>query len=77
MGDTRVAPSNNDRYIGAMAKALAVEVGGFNTVRGATHDSMFANGFYVVRFTNRRHVDEFKRLVGIYLPSDSVRVEEV
>ena len=76
MVDAKVAPSNKDRYIGAMAKALAVEAAGFATVGGASHDSMFTNGCYLLRFSHRRQLDEFKRLVDIYLPSGAVHIEE-
>jgi hypothetical protein len=77
MISVRVIPTNKDRYVGAMAKALAVEVAGFAAVGGATHESMFSNGFYLLKFSNPRHLDEFKGLVNTYIPMDSVRIEEV
>ncbi|GEM_PF-5006177 len=77
MVDAKVVPSKKDRYIGAMAKALAVEVAGFATVGGATQDSMYKSGYYVLRFSNRNQLDEFERLVNIYLPPNSVQIQEV
>jgi len=77
MSDVKVSPAGKDRYLGALAKALAVEAAGFATVGGATHDSMMANGFYLLRFSNDRQLEEFKRLITTYLPPNSVSIEKI
>ena len=65
----------NDRKVGAMVKALAVEVSGFNAVRGTKKDFLRENGFYEFNFPNNNKAEEFKQAVATYLPKSLAFVQ--
>ncbi len=56
-----------DRKVGAMAKALAVEVAGFAAVTGTTKEFLAANSRYDFQFDTNDKAEEFKEAIGEYL----------
>lgn len=50
MIDVKITIRNKDRKIGAMVKALAVEVSGFEAVKGTTKEFLNEHGFYIFHF---------------------------
>jgi len=66
----------NDRKVGAMVKALAVEVSGFQAVRGTTKDFLREHGFYEFNFPSDYKAVEFKQAVTKYLPDSMAFVQE-
>lgn len=63
----RVTINDGDRRVGAMVKALAVEVSGFQSVKGATKDFLRDNGHYVFTFPDESKAHEFVGNVETYL----------
>lgn len=57
-----------------MVKALAVEVAGFQSVKGATKEFLAEHGFYVFRFPTDLYALDFKNCVRKYFPSGSASV---
>lgn len=68
MHDVKVAITGKDRKVGAMVKALAVEVAGFEAVSGTTKEFLHQNGHYVFHFPYGDKADEFRRVVRKYIP---------
>lgn len=68
MAIVRITIEGKDRMVGAMVKALAVEVSGFRSVTGATMKFLAANGFYEFRFPTESRADKFRDAVRRYLP---------
>ena len=50
MTTIRVNIANSDRRVGAMVKALAVEVAGFQAVKGTTKECLRNHGYYEFDF---------------------------
>jgi hypothetical protein len=67
--------NNADRKVGAMAKALAVEVAGFSAVKGTTKEYLAANGRYEFSFETAEKAAEFSDAVTEYLV-DRASVQE-
>ena len=63
----RIYIPNKDRKIGAMAKALAVEVDGFAAVKGTTKDFLAENGYYDFVFKTEEKGDVFQFCVKEYI----------
>ena len=74
MFEVKVQIHKFDRKIGAMVKALAVEVSGFQTVKGTTKEFLSKNGYYVFIFPTREKSDEFKESVKKYIAEYFVRL---
>ena len=53
MIDVKITIRNKDRKIGAMVKALAVEVSGFVAVKGTTKEFLNNHGFYIFHFPSQ------------------------
>ncbi len=68
MPAVEVTIQDKDRKVGAMVKALAVEVSGFPSVKGATKEYLADNGYYRFQFPDETRAEEFRRAVGHYLP---------
>jgi hypothetical protein len=64
----RVVIEGKDRKVGAMVKALAVEVSGFEAVTGTTKEFLLAHGFYEFQFGTSAKAHDFRRSVAHYLP---------
>jgi hypothetical protein len=63
----RVEIKDKERKIGAMVKALAVEVAGFQAIKGTTKEFLKSNGNYDFDFPSLSHAEDFKASVGKYL----------
>ncbi len=74
MVEVKVVIADKDRKVGAMVKALAVEVSGFEAVSGTTKDFLEATGYYVFHFPSEAKADEFRNTVRHYIPSGFARV---
>jgi len=75
MADVKVTIPDRDKMVGAMAKSLAVEIGGFNAVKGARDPFLSEYGFYVFHFKDEGEANEFRGSVGRYLPTLAKFVE--
>lgn len=67
MIDVRIIIQSKDRKIGAMVKALAVEVSGFEAVKGTTKEFLNEHGFYIFHFPSQDKAEEFKNSVLKYI----------
>lgn len=67
MNEVKVIIPHKDRKIGAMVKALAVEVSGFQAVTGTTKEFLKKHGFYIFYFPSDIKVEEFKESVLKYI----------
>ena len=67
MPTVRVTIEHKDRNVGAMVKALAVEVAGFESVTGATKEFLTAHGYYEFHFKTEAKAEEFRSLVRRYV----------
>ena len=74
MHHVQVNITGKDRNVGAMVKALAVEVTGFTAVKGTTKEFLKENGHYVFHFPNGEKAEEFKNLVRKYIPENFAQV---
>ncbi len=70
MRAVRVHIIGKDRRVGAMVKALAVEIAGFNAVKGTTKDFLAANGFYDFHFQHEYQADDFRKAVSKYISQE-------
>ena len=68
MPEVRVHIENKNRRVGAMVKALAVEISGFQTVKGTTKEFLAERGYYLFSFPTERKADAFRGAVRRYLP---------
>jgi len=68
MIDVKILIVGKDRRVGAMVKALAVEVAGFTAVTGATLGFLSEYGFYLLHFPSLSHAEDFNKSVSKYLP---------
>jgi hypothetical protein len=68
MVTVKVEILNGDRKVGAMVKALAVEVSGYPAVKGATKEFLDRNGYYELTFPSEAKAAQFRAAVGAYLP---------
>jgi len=76
MPKVKVHIVGKDRKVGAMVKALAREVAGFQPVRGATKEFLTEHGHYLFDFPNSSKAEEFKEAVRKYLPVSLATIEE-
>ena len=76
MAQVQVNIIGKDRKVGAMVKALAVEVSGFQAVTGTTKEFLERNGYYLFDFPNKTRAEEFKEAVGRYLPESLATIQE-
>jgi len=76
MFQVKVVISGKDRKVGAMVKALAVEVAGFQAVKGTTKDFLRENGYYVFHFLHASQAEEFRQSVQDYIPPDRAGIIE-
>ena len=64
-----------DRKVGAMVKALAVEVSGYKTVSGATKEFLSEHGYYEFGFPAEAKAEEFRAAVREYLRETCAKVK--
>jgi hypothetical protein len=64
----KVSIPEKNRKLGAMAKALAFEVGNKNAVVGAKKDFLNQHGYYIFHFGSTEQAKEFMTDIGTYLP---------
>jgi hypothetical protein len=69
-----VSIKDKDRMVGAMVKALAVEVAGFQAVKGTTKDFLETNGFYEFTFPSLGSGNAFRSAVAKYIGHDLAEV---
>jgi hypothetical protein len=74
MPTVRVFIEERDRKVGAMVKALAVEVVGYTSVTGATKLFLHAHGYYEFGFPSDSSAQAFAEAVRRYLPEQFARV---
>jgi hypothetical protein len=74
MNTVRVVITNKDRKVGAMIKALAVGVSGFQSVAGTIHEFLATNGYYEFRFPSREKALDFRNIVGNYIKNELAQV---
>jgi len=67
MATVSVQIAKVDRNVGAMAKALAVEVAGFSAVSGTTKEFLALHGRLDFFFETQDKAAEFRALVAEYL----------
>jgi len=65
----KVQIAAKDRKVGAMVKALAVEVSGFQAVAGTTKEHLAQTGAFIFRFPSKERADAFKAAVTRYVPT--------
>jgi hypothetical protein len=70
----KLAFPNNDHMMGAMAKALAVEIAGFQAVSGAKRDVLIREGGYEFSFRTTEKVRQFGAALARYLPGTTVSI---
>ncbi len=75
MNDVKVSVSENDKYIAAMARALAFAVAGQSSVAGATEQFLKNNGYIVMHFQSDLQVVEFRRVLSKHLATVARIVE--
>ena len=76
MAEVKVYIADKDRNVGAMVKALAREIAGFQPVRGATKEFLTNHGYYLFNFASASRAAEFKDAVRKYLPVSMATIEE-
>lgn len=76
MIDVKITIRSKDRKIGAMVKALAVEVSGFVAVKGTTKEFLNNHGFYIFHFPSQTKAEEFKNSVLEYIDSKFATIDE-
>jgi hypothetical protein len=76
MPEVKVHIVGKDRKVGAMVKALAVEVSGFQAVKGTTKDFLIEHGYYLFDFPTAHKADDFKEAVRTYLAKSLATVQE-
>ena len=63
-----VVIKGKDRMVGAMVKALAVEVAGYRAVNGMKKEFLNLHGYYDFNFPSDTHASDFREAVKKYLP---------
>ena len=76
MAEAKIYVVGKDRKVGAMVKALAREIAGFQPVRGATKEFLSAHGYYLFDFPSALRAAEFKEAVKKYLPVSLATIQE-
>jgi hypothetical protein len=74
MYDIKVSIPEKDKFIAAMAKALAFPIARQSCVKGATGCFLAEHGHIVIHFTLDSHVSEFRRVLSWYLPKAEILV---
>jgi len=67
MSTVRVDITNRDKRVGAMVKALAVDVAGFQAVAGITNEFLGNHGYYKFHFPSDYHAKDFREAVSKYI----------
>jgi hypothetical protein len=67
MTTVRVNIANRDRRVGAMVKTLAVEVAGFQMVKGTTKEFLRNHGYYEFEFPHDYQAHDFRETVSKYI----------
>lgn len=64
---TKVTFSNRDEILGAIIRALAVQVAGFQVVGGMNKNYLNENGYYLFQFSDAQ-LSRFNNLIKEYVP---------
>ena len=72
--DVKVAITGGDRKVGAMVKALAVEVAGYGAATGATKAFLFENGYYMLHFEHEGQAEEFRGAISAYVSKSLAQI---
>jgi hypothetical protein len=67
MVEVRVYIANKDRRVGAMVKALAVEIAGFTAVTGTKKEFLHNHGYYEFHFSYDYQAQDFREAVTRYI----------
>lgn len=67
---------NRDRRVGAMVKALAVEVAEFQAVKGTTKEFLRNHGHFEFVFQHDYQAQDFRETVSKHIRSDLAKVVE-
>ena len=76
MSAVKIVIADKDKNIAAMIKALALEVGSYAVVRGATKDFLQEHGCLYFNFFDEYQADKFRTLVRAYVPSKFAQIHE-
>lgn len=76
MTTVRLDIADGDRRVGAMVKALAVEVAGFQALRGTPKDFLRNRGYYEFEFPHDYQAHDFWETVSKCIRSDLAKVAE-
>ena len=57
-----------DKFVGAMVKAIAVQVAGYPAVSGASGDYLETTGYFEFPFPNPEAAERFRSTLRRYLP---------
>ena len=76
MTEVKVYIVGKDRNVGAMVKALAREIAGFTSIRGARKEFLSEHGYYLFNFPSEPRAAEFKEALRKYLPVSLAAIEE-
>lgn len=74
MVEVKVSIPDKDRKVGAMVKALAVEVSGYKAVSGATGGSLMIRGYLSFHFPSQDKAADFENVITKYIPSKFAQV---
>jgi hypothetical protein len=72
----KVNITSKDHYVGAMVRALAVEVGGFPSVKGQKDEYLDNKGSYFFSFRRDESAVNFCNVVRAYIPGILARAED-
>jgi hypothetical protein len=76
MHTVKIVITNKDRKVGAMVKALAVEVSGFQAVTGTTKEFLSSNGYYQFNFPDSIKASDFKEFVKKYISANLAQISD-
>ena len=66
--EVKVSIDDKDSNVGAIVKALALEISGPSAVAGASKQFLQDNGYYAFHFPSNDAAEEFRKSVKRYLP---------
>jgi len=74
MVEVKIVIPDKDKKVGAMVKALAVEVSGYTAVSGATGQSLMIRGHLSFHFPSQGKADDFRDAVQRYISAQFAQV---
>lgn len=67
--------ANKDRRVGAMVKALAVEIAGFKAVTGTKKEFLQNHGYYEFHFSYDYQAHDFREALAGYIDKSLANVD--